>query len=278
MKTLFDNVSLQISALITQTYSTSFSLGIFFLSNHLRNPIHAIYGFVRVADEIVDSFEGYDQKKLLKRFRKETQRAIDEGISTNPILHSFQNVVHHYGIEMHLIDSFLDSMEMDLQKVQYTTQKYEKYIFGSAEVVGLMCLRIFTEGQQEKYEELKPFARKLGAAFQKINFLRDIQQDFEVLGRSYFPNIDLQEFSITSKEKIEEEIEADFNYALKGIKNLPPSSKGGVYLAYVYYRSLFNKIKKTPPHQVFSKRIRINNGQKFGLMLSSVMQHKMNMV
>ena len=278
MKQLFDQLSIQISTLTTRTYSTSFNLGIYSLAKELRRPIYSIYGFVRVADEIVDSFAGYDQKELFRRYREDTYRAIEEGISTNPILNSFQNVVNFYGIEKELIDAFLDSMEMDLKQQQYNEEKYNKYILGSAEVVGLMCLKVFVKNDKKLYEELRPYAQKLGAAFQKVNFLRDIKQDYHILGRSYFPNVDLEQFSIHSKMMIEDDIEADFASALEGIKKLPPSSKGGVYLAYVYYQSLFKKIKRKPPQKVFSERIRIHNGKKFGLMLSSIMQHKMNML
>lgn len=262
----------------TRAYSTSFSLGIYFLSNRLRNPIYSIYGFVRVADEIVDSFEGYDQKHLLMKFKKDAYEAIETKISANPILNSFQQAVHEYDIDLELIETFLKSMEMDLENVDYTSEKYQQYILGSAEVVGLMCLYVFTEGDKKQYEELKPYAMKLGAAFQKVNFLRDIKEDYHVLGRTYFPNVDMNEFSILSKEQIEKEIEEDFKMALIGIKKLPTAAKGGVYLAYVYYQSLFNKIKKLPPHQIFAKRVRINNGKKFGLMLSSMVQYKMNLL
>ena len=278
MKLLFDNLSIEISKLTTRTYSTSFSLGIYFLNNRLRNAVYAIYGFVRVADEIVDSFEGYDKKYLLAKFREETFESISSRISVNPILNSFQQAVHDYHIHPELIDIFLKSMEMDLQKLDYTTEKYEQYILGSAEVVGLMCLHVFTEGNVKMYEELKPYAMKLGAAFQKVNFLRDMKDDYHILGRTYFPNVDMKEFTGHSKKLIEKEIEEDFRIALTGIKRLPASSKGGVYLAYVYYQSLFNKIKKLPPHRVLNERIRINNGRKLGLMVNSLLEYKMNLV
>lgn len=278
MKSLFDNVSVQCSKLTTRSYSTSFSLGIYFLENNLRNPIYSIYGFVRFADEIVDSFEGYDKKYLLEKFKNETYEAIETKISLNPILNSFQHVVNKYNISLELIEIFLKSMEMDLEKIEYSTEKYEQYILGSAEVVGLMCLHVFTDGNNKKFEELKPFAMKLGAAFQKINFLRDMNTDFQKLGRSYFPNIDITKFTPSSKKKIEDEIEKDFREALIGIKNLPASSRGGVYLAYVYYNSLFKKIKKLPAQKVLNNRIRINNGKKFTLMVNSLFQHKLNMI
>lgn len=278
MKLLFDHLSLEVSKLTTRTYSTSFSLGIYFLNNRLRDAVYSIYGFVRVADEIVDSFEGYDKKHLLAKFREETFESIRSRISVNPILNSFQQAVHDYHINLDLIDIFLKSMEMDLEKLDYTTEKYAQYILGSAEVVGLMCLHVFTEGNIKMYEELKPYAMKLGAAFQKVNFLRDMKDDYHILGRTYFPNVDMKEFTGHSKKQIEQEIEEDFKIALHGIKKLPASSKGGVYLAYVYYRSLFNKIKKLPPHKILTERIRINNGRKLGLMVNSLLEYKMNLV
>lgn len=278
MKLLFDNLSLAVSKKTTQTYSTSFSLGIYFLNNRLRNAIYSIYGFVRVADEIVDSFEGYNQQYLLKKFKEETYESIQNKISCNPILNSFQHAVHQYNIDQNLIETFLKSMEMDLEKSQYTDEKYQEYILGSAEVVGLMCLHVFTEGNAQMYEELKPFAMKLGAAFQKVNFLRDMKDDYQILGRTYFPNVDMSKFSMDAKKQIEDEIEQDFRIALSGIKKLPSSSKGGVYLAYVYYRSLFNKIKKLPAHRILTERVRINNSKKLGLMLNSLVINKMNWV
>ena len=276
MKSLFDNLSLKISKSTTQAYSTSFSLGIYFLNTRLRNAIYSIYGFVRLADEIVDSFEGYDQAFLLKKFKEDTHEALENGISLNPILNSFQQAVKDYNINHELIATFLKSMEMDLQKVDYTEEKYKQYILGSAEVVGLMCLHVFTEGNMEKYEELEPFAMKLGAAFQKVNFLRDMKDDYHLLGRTYFPGVDMNDFCGDSKKKIENEIENDFKIALQGIKRLPVSSKGGVYLAYVYYQSLFNKIKKLPAQKILDERVRINNGKKIGLMINSLVTNKMN--
>lgn len=225
MKSLFDNVSVQCSKLTTEKYSTSFSLGICFLKKKLHNPIYSIYGFVRFADEIVDSFDGYDKKYLLKKFKDETYEAIESRISLNPILNSFQQVVHQHNISHDLIETFLKSMEMDLEKINYTSEKYNEYILGSAEVVGLMCLHVFTEGNKILYEELKPFSMKLGAAFQKIIFLRDMKTDYNILGRTYFPNVNLTKFSSSEKQKIEIEIEQDFKEALIGIKKLPPSSK-----------------------------------------------------
>ncbi len=278
MKSKFDFVSVQCSKLTTRAYSTSFSLGIYFLNNSLRNPIYSIYGFVRFADEIVDSFEGYDKEYLLSTFKRDTYDAIDNRISLNPVLNAFQQVVHEYHISNELIEAFLQSMEMDLVKKDYSKEKYEQYIFGSAEVVGLMCLHVFTEGNIEMYEKLKTYSMNLGAAFQKVNFLRDMKADYQILGRTYFPNVDFTKFTSDAKHQIEREIQEDFNAALIGIKKLPPSSKGGVYLAYVYYNSLFKKIKNVPPHKILNSRIRINNGQKFGLMLNSMFQYKMNLL
>lgn len=278
MKLLFDNLSVKVSKMTTSTYSTSFSMGIYFLNHRLRNAVYSIYGFVRIADEIVDSFEGYDKKYLLQKFKEETYEAIKSRISFNPILHSFQQAVHQYNISNDLIETFLQSMEMDLEKVQYTSEKYQQYILGSAEVVGLMCLQVFTENNEKMYDELKPYAMKLGAAFQKVNFLRDMKDDYHILGRTYFPNVDMMKFDGEAKKKIELEIEEDFKIALAGIKKLPASSKGGVYLAYVYYQSLFNKIKRLPAQKIFTERIRINNSRKLGLMFNSFLQNKMNWV
>ncbi|MCX6311702.1 MAG: phytoene/squalene synthase family protein [Bacteroidetes bacterium] len=278
MKPLFDDVSVQCSKITTRAYSTSFSLGIYFLKNYLRNPIYSIYGFVRFADEIVDSFEGYNKKQLLEKFRYDTFEAIKQKISLNPILNSFQKVVHQYNISMDLIETFLESMKMDLQDIEYSKEKYDQYILGSAEVVGLMCLHVFTNGNLEMYEELKPNAMKLGAAFQKVNFLRDMKDDYQILGRTYFPNVDMSQFSNQAKLAIEREIASDFREALVGIKKLPESSRGGVFLAYVYYNALFKKIINVPAHRLLTERIRIGNGKKIGLMLNSMLQFKMNMV
>jgi phytoene/squalene synthetase len=278
MKALFDEVSMMCSKLTTKRYSTSFSLGILFLKNPIRNPIYAIYGFVRFADEIVDSFDGYDKKYLLYKFRADLYEALEHRISLNPILNSFQQVIHQYNIDIELVNVFLDSMEMDLEKQFYVKENYEKYILGSAEVVGLMCLKVFLDGNQEKYDELKPFAMKLGAAFQKINFLRDLKDDYKTLGRTYFPNVDMNEFTLQSKREIEDEIALDFKEALIGIKNLPVTSKGGVYLAYVYYLTLFEKIKRVSVERVLVERIRVSNGQKIALMFKSMLQFKTNML
>jgi len=278
MKVLFDNLSVKVSKITTRAYSTSFSLGIYCLNNCLRDAIYSVYGFVRLADEIVDSFEGFDKKQLLAKFKSETYEAIENRISLNPILNSFQNAVHKYNIGLDLVETFLQSMEMDLEKVDYTTEKYQQYILGSAEVVGLMCLHVFTGGNQNEYYKLKTYAMKLGSAFQKVNFLRDMKDDYLILGRTYFPNVDISEFTAAAKEQIEKDIENDFQIALKGIKLLPRTSRGGVYLAYVYYKALFNKIKKLPPKQVLTERVRINNGKKLGIMVNCMVQNKLNWV
>ncbi len=277
MKSLFDQVSTECSKITTKKYSTSFSLGILFLNKRLRNSIYSIYGFVRFADEIVDSFHEYDKKRLFANFRESTYEAIENKISLNPILNSFQAAVHQYNIDISLIETFLDSMEMDLEAQVFTQDKYKKYILGSAEVVGLMCLCVFTEGDKQMFEKLKPFAMKLGAAFQKVNFLRDAKADSEELGRMYFPNVNLNEFSKIEKEQIEKEIEEDFNQALIGIRQLPASSSNGVHLAYYYYYRLFKKIKNLPPHLVLKKRIRIPNYQKILLMLKSNLKFQLNL-
>ena len=275
MKLLFDQFSYKASKTITQAFSTSFSLGILYINRRLRGDIYAIYGFVRVTDEIVDSFEGYDKKSLLEKFKSDTWEALNNRISVNPILNSFQHTVHHYNIQYQLIELFFRSMEMDLNKVEYNPELYEQYILGSAEVVGLMCLHVFTEKDQTAYEALKPYAMKLGSAFQKVNFLRDLKDDYQVLGRTYFPNLDLMDFNLHIKKQIELDIERDFEMALPGIKKLPRSSKTGVYLAYVYYLSLFKKIKRLPVKQLLSKRVRINNRKKIGLMFNSLIQIKL---
>jgi phytoene/squalene synthetase len=253
-------------------------MGIVFLNKRLRQPIYAIYGFVRFADEIVDSFEGYDRSSLLADFKKETYKAIEQGISLNPILNTFQHAVNEYHINHELIETFFQSMEMDLDKVTYSKELYDKYILGSAEVVGLMCLHVFTEGNSNQFQILKPYAMKLGSAFQKINFLRDLQADYTSLGRTYFPDVDMRTFSRETKRQIEQDIEQDFKLALAGIKQLPASSRGGVYLAYVYYHALFRKIKNVPAKQMLNQRIRISNMEKLRLMINSMFQYKLNLI
>lgn len=278
MKQLFDKVSATTSRVTTRTYSTSFSLGILCIHKRLRTAIYNIYGYVRFADEIVDTFHEYDKEALLEEFRQDTYKAIERGISTNPILNSFQHTVNEYNIEQELIDCFLKSMETDLGKIEYDQCSYEEYILGSAEVVGLMCLRVFTEGNEEMYQELKPAAMKLGAAFQKVNFLRDMKQDFEGLGRTYFPGIDMRNFSKEDKLKIEKEIEEDFTAALRGIKKLPESSRFGVYVACVYYMRLFAKIKSLPSDRVLSSRVRIPNYRKLALLFTSYFKHSLHLI
>lgn len=278
MKQLFDELSYAVSKITTQKYSTSFSLGILALKPSIRSAIYAIYGYVRLADEIVDSFHEYDKEKLLNRFKTDTEIALDEGISLNPILQSFQETVHKYDIDSKLIHQFLRSMEMDLQKIDYNSQLYDEYIHGSAEVVGLMCLQVFTDGNKEKYEELKPYAMKLGSAFQKINFLRDLKDDYQVLGRIYFPDIDMGVFDNSVKSKIEKEIDREFKEALVGIKKLPATALFGVYLAYQYYVSLFNKIKKKTSKEILNSRIRVPDYQKGCVALSSYVRFKINVL
>ncbi|RPD43334.1 phytoene/squalene synthase family protein [Chitinophaga barathri] len=274
MKKLFDELSYEVSKRTTEKYSTSFSLGILALKASIRPAIYAIYGYVRLADEIVDSFQGYDKEKLLNRLKIETGNSIDEGISLNPILQSFQETVCRYQIERTLIDQFLHSMQLDLGQVDYNDALYKEYIFGSAEVVGLMCLQVFTENNKAQYEELKPYAMKLGSAFQKINFLRDLKDDYQILGRTYFPNINIGVFDNCVKCKIEEEIETEFKEALIGIKRLPNSSMFGVYLAYRYYLSLFKKIKKKSSKEILNNRIRVPNPEKAIVALKSYVRYK----
>ncbi|MEM8568004.1 MAG: phytoene/squalene synthase family protein [Bacteroidota bacterium] len=278
MKELFDKVSLKCSKLATTSYSTSFSLGIRCLAKELRDPICAIYGFVRFADEIVDTFHDYDKADLLKRFTEDTYKSIKERISLNPILNSFQYVVNTYNIDRELIDQFLYSMEMDLSDQKYDQEKFETYILGSAEVVGLMCLKVFCKGDQKQYDELKPYAMKLGSAFQKINFLRDLEADYVDMGRTYFPGLEMSEFNAENKNTIEEDIDKDFKMGFEGIKRLPQSAKFGVYLAYRYYYNLFKKIKKTPPSHVLSERIRIPNQRKFSIFCYSYVKHRLNLI
>jgi phytoene/squalene synthetase len=278
MKALFDKVSVETSKLTTRAYSTSFSLGIYCLDKKFHQPVYSIYGFVRFADEIVDTFHEYNKTQLLDEFETETNKAIERGISMNPILNSFQAVVNEYNIERELIDCFMRSMRTDLHQAAHSTNTYKEYILGSAEVVGLMCLRVFTENNTELYAKLKPAAMSLGSAFQKVNFLRDLKDDFTNLGRTYFPGLDVRGFNAAEKQEIENDIENDFAAALAGIKILPKSSMFGVYVAYVYYRNLFQKIKSIPPDSVMLKRIRINNYRKLGLLFTSYFRHSLNMI
>ncbi len=278
MKELYDQVSIKCSRLTTKTYSTSFSLGIRCLGKELRDPIYAIYGFVRFADEIVDTFHDYNKEQLLDKFKEDTYRAIEDKISTNPILNSFQTTVNHFGIDRELITSFLKSMEMDLQKKTYSPESIKEYILGSAEVVGLMCLRVFCNGDNTLYNQLKPYAMSLGSAFQKINFLRDLRADYIGMGRTYFPDVDLENFNDETKRMIEDSIAKDFHHGYEGIIKLPRSSRFGVYVAYVYYLALFKKIKNTPPQDVLQSRVRIANHDKARLLAYSFFKHQLNML
>ncbi|MBD3637954.1 MAG: phytoene/squalene synthase family protein [Crocinitomicaceae bacterium] len=278
MKTLYDKYSFLASKYVTRTYSTSFFHGVMFLDKKIRKDIHAIYGFVRLADEIVDSFHDYPKRELLNEFKKDTYRAIDAKISLNPVLHAFQLTVNKYEIDRELIDQFLHSMEMDLNPHDYNQDLYEEYILGSAEVVGLMCLKVFVYGKKDKYAELKPYAMKLGSAFQKVNFLRDLKDDVEGLGRVYFPNIGDKGFTPESKKQIEQEIQEEFNEAFTGIIRLPKSSRFGVYVSYVYYTKLLAKIKRRSISDLMSSRIRVSNKRKAMLFATSYFRNTINLL
>lgn len=276
---LYNSVCESCSKMITQAYSTSFSLGILALAPEMRSAIRNIYGFVRFGDEIVDTFHEHDKKMLLERFRKETYKAIEEGISFNPVLQAFQRTVREYQIPLHLIDVFLDSMEMDLDYSNYKDASFQQYIYGSAEVVGLMCLKVFCEGNQEQYDKLIGSARALGAAFQKINFLRDLKSDFQDRGRIYFPQVNFfDHFNLQVKQQIEKDIEADFQEALKGIRQLPTSSRFGVYIAYIYFYRLLKKIHKMEPKKVMEERVRVSNPEKLVLLFSSWLKFRFNLL
>ncbi len=278
MMSLYQKTCHECSQLITNRYSTSFSMGIRLFSKPLQTPIYAIYGFVRFADEIVDTFHQFNKAELLEKFRADTYEAIEQKISLNPVLQSFQEVVNEYNIEQELIDAFLDSMEMDLHFERYEDSLYKQYIYGSAEVVGLMCLRVFFKNDEEKYNQLKDSARSLGSAFQKINFLRDMKSDFNERGRVYFPGIDFLNFTNQDKEMIEADIKADFDHGYEGILKLPESARFGVYLAYVYYINLFQKIKKSTASMVKEERIRVNDGKKMYLLFSSALKNQLNLL
>ena len=265
---LYNKTSLDCSKIITKNYSTSFSLGIKSLNSSIHKPIYAIYGFVRFADEIVDTFHDHDKETIFSVFKKDTEEAIKNKFSTNPILHSFQMVVHEFEIDKNLIDAFLKSMHMDITKTTYSESEYKEYIYGSAEVIGLMCLKVFCNNKNQ-YDELKNYAISLGSAFQKINFLRDIKSDYDERGRIYFPGIDFNNFNESDKKSIEENINIDFNNALTGIKKLPKKAKRGVFLAYTYYKELFSKIKNIRASKLKNSRIRISNFYKFIFYLSS---------
>ena len=276
MLDLYEKTTFGCSKLITELYSTSFTLGIKTLDRKLHSPIYAIYGFVRYADEIVDTFHDFDKKVLLDRYKDETFRAIEEGISLNPVLHSFQKVVHQYKIEHELIEAFLHSMEMDLFNIVYDDAGYDEYIYGSAEVVGLMCLRVFCEGNHLLYDTLKTDARSLGAAFQKVNFLRDLKSDFSERGRVYFPGVDFNNFDSEAKKTIENDIQRDFDNAYRGIMGLPEGAKKGVYLAYAYYLKLFDRIKRTSSTKIQHERIRVPDRIKFALLAKTLVQSRLN--
>jgi phytoene/squalene synthetase len=278
MKQIFDNLSQDMSKMTTRRYSTSFSLGIRFLNKDLHKPIYSIYGFVRFADEIVDSFDGFDKSSLLAEFKKDTYAAIKNKISLNPILNAFQWVVNTYKVPHELIETFMNSMEMDLDKKVYDKETYEKYILGSAEVVGLMCLKIFVGGDETEYERLKMNAMKLGSAFQKINFLRDLNDDFNELGRTYFPGINMNDFNNIVKKEIEADIEKDFKLGYEGILMLPKQARFGVYMAYKYYFKLFKKIKRTKAERILEERVRIPNRKKARILVTSYVRHNLNML
>lgn len=273
---LYNQTTLQCSKLITQNYSTSFTLGIKTLDKKFHFPIYAIYGFVRYADEIVDTFHNHNKKELLDCFKKDTYKAIEDKISLNPVINSFQLVVNEYDISHDLIEAFLKSMEMDLYFSEYNTGIYEEYIYGSAEVVGLMCLCVFCEGDKQMYEKLKEPARRLGAAFQKVNFLRDIKSDYYERGRIYFPGVNFEAFNGDAKMAIEQDIQSDFDAAYEGIIRLPKGAKWGVYLAYMYYVSLFNKIKSLPASKVLQERIRVPDNEKLAILVQTYFKHKLN--
>lgn len=278
MKTLFDDISVRTSKMVTNTYSTSFSLGVKFLANRFHNPIYAIYGFVRFADEIVDSFHDYNKQELFTQFKADTYKAIEQKISLNPVLNNFQQVVHQYQIDTWLIDTFLRSMEMDLTEHTYDQKGYEEYILGSAEVVGLMCLKVFVEGNEANYNKLKNSAMKLGSAFQKINFLRDFKADVNELGRMYFPELMHQPFNEETKKQIETDILKDFRAGYEGIIQLPKDARFGVYVAYIYYFQLFKKIKRLSATRIQEERIRIPDNQKYALFFGSYLRHSFNML
>lgn len=275
---LYNQVTAEASKKTTLMYSSSFSLAIKLLHADLRQPIYDVYGLVRFADEIVDTFHDYDKAALLNQFKKDTYEAIEQGVSLNPILHRFQLTIRQYNIELDLVEAFFKSMEMDLSKQAYDAQAYQTYIYGSAEVVGLMCLHIFCNGDKATYESLKPAAQKLGSAFQKVNFLRDIKADYEGLERMYFPNCDFTNFKEEDKRQIEDDIQADFSGALEGIKALPIKSRFGVYVAFKYYYTLFKKIKKTEHDSILKMRIRIPDYKKLLILANASIRSQLNLL
>lgn len=280
MKVLFDQVSTGCSKLVTKKYSTSFSLSVKMLSPKIRSAIYNIYGFVRFADEIVDSFHSYDKVKLMNKFEEDYYDSLKEGISLNPIINAFQQTVFEYQITDDLVQAFLKSMKADLYKTEYKTkEEYDAYIYGSADVVGLMCLKVFVNGDTDKYEALKEPAMHLGSAFQKVNFLRDLKDDIEDLDRSYFPNVNLKSLDNDSKNTIIKEIEEDFDVAFKeGVLKLPVEAKFGVYVAYRYYKRLLKKLKNTPSEEIMETRIRISNSMKINLLARSFVKYKLNLI
>ena len=279
MKKIFDEVSLSCSKKVTNTYSTSFSMACKMLSKNIRQDIYNIYGFVRFADEIVDSFQDYDRNMLFEEFNTDLERALENKIHLNPILNSFQITYHKYNINKELVDAFMDSMRKDLTVTKYNTQKeYENYIYGSADVVGLMCLKVFVKGDEEKYKTLKNYAMRLGSAFQKVNFLRDYKSDLEILKRSYFPNIQLDNLDEGAKKEIISDIEIDFKNALMGIKLLPIDAKFGVFMAYRYYNQLLKKLKKTPAPEIKNTRVRVPNLKKVELLTRSYVKYQLNLL
>ena len=278
MMQLFHDVSQMCSRITTERYSTSFSSAIRLLNEEIRQPIHNIYGFVRFADEIVDTFHSFDKGMLLAQFKKDTYESINRGISLNPILNSFQLTVNTYKIDPALIESFFNSMEMDLERTNHNNNSYGAYIYGSAEVVGLMCLYVFLDGDLKQYEQLKPHAQSLGAAFQKVNFLRDLKADFSSLNRTYFPGLDFSNFTDQQKQQIEEDIQKDFEHAYLGILQLPVKSRFGVYVAYKYYLSLFKKIKKLKPVSILNERVRIPNYTKAMILVRAGVRNQLNLM
>lgn len=279
MKSIFDNVSFDCSVKVTKAYSTSFSSAVKMLAPSIRQDIYNIYGFVRFADEIVDTFHDYDKEALFSQFENELSLALSQKISLNPILNSFQHTVNKYNIPQELIDAFMHSMKLDLHKSVYTTvEEYNQYIYGSADVVGLMCLKVFVNGNDEKYEELKHSAMRLGSAFQKVNFLRDLKADYEDLSRTYFPNTDLSRLDEASKQQIINEIQADFDAGFEGIQKLPLEAKFGVYTAYIYYKKLLSKLKKTPSVEIKNTRIRVPDYEKVGLLAKCYLNYRLNIL
>ncbi|SRR6056297_324136 len=279
MKAIFDNVSRACSKTVTHHYSTSFSTATRMLAPSIRQDIYNIYGFVRFADEIVDTFHDYDKKRLFNDFEVDLYKAIEDKISLNPILNAFQETVHKYEIDESLYRAFMKSMRLDLHKSDYlSVGEYKEYIYGSADVVGLMCLKVFVKGDNEKYESLKDSAMSLGSAFQKVNFLRDLKADFEDLSRSYFPGTNLAQLDEASKQRIIEEIELDFKHGLSGISDLPVEAKFGVYTAYIYYRKLLHKLKKVPSLEIRNSRIRVPDYQKAGLLAKSYISYRLKLI